>query len=234
MDGWSITVPKNLIVQFPTIWVPFKDLCGAGIDGYEVTIFGNVVGSSATAAQIIVTGGFDLRSAVGYIESIDVADGSFKIRGLGTKLRLSDPNGVFGAASSLSPFFPVDDENPSIQAFSGFPMCFPRSSSDSKCPSSNRPAGSTNFAAPDPLAMVPFLVGDFVTYTAIPKGGELLVFEMSATNVQVTTSASNTVPNYIFVEDAIIGVTDTNGNVEVADTRVSHSHPAQYFLTDLP
>lgn len=112
-------------------------------------------------------------------------------------------------------------------------MCFPRSSNDEKCPSSNRPAGSTNFAAPDPLAMVPFLVGDFITYAAIPKGGELLVFEASATNVQVTTSASNTVPNYIFIEDAIIGVTDADPNVEVADTRVSFSHPKYHFLTDL-
>ncbi|KAL5433186.1 hypothetical protein PMIN07_007772 [Paraphaeosphaeria minitans] len=219
VDGWNITVPKNLIVQFPTIWVPFRKLCGAGINGYEVTVFGNIIGLIPTAAQVIVIGGFELRAGIGYIDSIDVADGSFKLRGLGTKLRLSDPNGVFGNASDLSPFFPVDDENPSIQAFSGFPMCFRRSSTDEKCPSSNRPAGSTNFAAPDPLAMVPFLVGDFITYTAIPKSGELLVFEMSATNVQVTTSASSTVPNYIFIEDAIIGVTDADPNVEVADTR---------------
>lgn len=170
-----------------------------------------------------MTGGFELRSGVGYIDSIDVADGSFKLRGLGTKLRLNDPNGVFGKASDLNKFFPVDDENPSIQAFSGFPMCFPRSANDEKCPSSNRPAGSTNFAPSDPLAMVPFLVGDFITYTAVPGNGELHVFEASATNVQATTSASNSVPNYIFVEDAIIGVTDADPNVEVADTRVSVS-----------
>ncbi|KAL1606312.1 hypothetical protein SLS60_003714 [Paraconiothyrium brasiliense] len=219
VDEWNIKVPKNLLVQFPTIWTPFRKLCEAGVGGYEVTIFGNILGSQPTAAQIIVSGGFDVRSGVGYIDSIDVADGSFKLRGLGTKLRLNDPNGVFGKASDLAPFFPVDDESPSIQAFSGFPMCFPRSANDEKCPSSNRPAGSTNFAAADPLSMVPFLVGDFITYTAIPKGGELLVFEASATNVQVTTSASNTVPNYIFVEDAIIGVTDPDANVEVADTR---------------
>jgi hypothetical protein len=69
--------------------------------------------------------------------------------------------------------------------------------------------------------MVPFLVGDYITYAALPKNGELLVYEASATNVQVTTSASNSVPNYIFIEDAIIGVTDNSPNVEVADSRVS-------------
>lgn len=210
-----------MLVQFPVVWAKFRDLCTAGVDGYEVTIFGNVVGTQPIAGQIIVNAGFSVRSGVGYIASIDVADGSFKLRGLDTKLRLNDPNGRFGKASNLAPFFPVDDENPSVSAFSGFPMCFPRSTNDPKCPSSNRPAGSTNFEAPDPLAMVPFLVGDFITYTALPKGGELLVYEASASNVQVTTSASSSVPNYIFIEDAIIGVTDNSPNVEVADTRVS-------------
>ncbi|KAJ4290217.1 hypothetical protein N0V90_010432 [Kalmusia sp. IMI 367209] len=218
VDGWSIKVPKNLLVQFPTIWTPFRKLCEAGADGYEVQISGNVIGAQPTAGQIIISAGFSLREGVGYIDSIDVADGSFRIRG-GPKLRLCDPNGVFGKVSNLSPFFPVDDENPSVTAFSGFPMCIPRSDNDPKCPSSNRPAGSTNFSPADPLSMVPFLVGDFITYAGLPKGGEILVYEASATNVQVTTSASNTVPNYIFVEDAIIGVTDTAANVEIADTR---------------
>lgn len=185
-----------------------------------MSIFGNVVNGQPIAGQIIVSAGFSLRQGVGYIDSIDVLDGSFTIRG-GPKLRLSDPNGVFGKASELSPFFPVDDENPSVSAFSGFPMCFPRSDNDPKCPSSNRPAGSTNFAAPDPLAMVPFRVGDFVTYAGLPKGNEILAYEVAATNVQVTTQASNTVPNYIFIEDAIIGIADTAANVEVADAKVS-------------
>jgi hypothetical protein len=160
--------------------------------------------------------GLSLRSGAGYIESLTTD--TMKIRG-GPTLRISDPSGVFGKVSNAAPFFPVDDENPSITAFSGYPMCLPRSSDDAKCPDSNRPAGSTDFSPKDPLAMVPIRVGDFFTYSGIKSGGEILVFEMSATNVQVTTSASNTVPNYIFVEDAIIGVTDGAANVEVADHR---------------
>lgn len=78
--------------------------------------------------------------------------------------------------------------------------------------------------------MVPFLVGDYITYAALPKNGELLVYEASATNVQVTTSASNSVPNYIFIEDAIIGVTDNSPNVEVADSRVSF-HEDEWFCS---
>jgi hypothetical protein len=198
------------------VWAPFAELCGSGSGGYEVTVFGNVVNGEARAGQIIMSPGLSLRTGQGYIESLTTD--TMKIRG-GPTLRLSDPNGVFGKASNNAPFFPVDEENPSITAFSGFPMCLPRSDSDSKCPASNRPTGATDFAAPDPLAMVPIRVGDFMTYTGIVSGGEIQVYEMAATNVQVTTSASNSVPNYILVEDAIVGVTDAAANVEVADSR---------------
>ena len=228
VDGWEITVPKNLLVQFPTIWTKFRDLCDAGAKGYEVSVFGNIVNDKPIAAQIAISAGFSLREGVGYIESIDVADGSFQLKGSKTKLRLNDPNGKFGKASNLAPFFPVDDENPSITAFSGFPMCFPRSADDPKCPSSNRPAGSTRFAPRDPLAMIPFLVGDYITYAALYKNEELLVYEASATNVDGTTTASDTVPNYILVEDALIGVTDSSANVEVADSRVSVPKSPKY------
>ncbi|KAF1957912.1 hypothetical protein CC80DRAFT_560007 [Byssothecium circinans] len=218
VDGWTFKVPKNLITQFPVRWVPFGELCGAGVGGFEVTVNGNAIAGQPIAAQIIVAQGISTRIGQGYIESINGADASFKIRG-GPTVKLSDPNGVFGAATNNAPFFPVDDENPSVTAFSGFPMCIQRSSTDEKCPSSNRPAGSTSFAAPDPLAMVPLAVGDFVEYSGVKTGSTIAAFEVAAINVQVTTSASDTVPQYIRVEDALIGVFDNNGNVEVADFR---------------
>lgn len=183
------------------------------MSGYEVTVFGNVVDGEARAGQIVVAPGLSMRTGAGYIESLTTD--TMKIRG-GPTLRLNDPNGVFGKVSNPNPFFPVDDENPSVSAFSGFPMCLPRSADDAKCPQSNRPDGATNFKAPDSKAMVPIRVGDFFTYTGIKSGGEILVYEMSATNVQVTTTASDTDPNYIFVEDALVGVFDNNANVEVS------------------
>lgn len=39
--------------------------------------------------------------------------------------------------------FTADDENPSITSFSGFPVCVPRSATDEKCPSANRPAAGS-------------------------------------------------------------------------------------------
>jgi hypothetical protein len=67
-------------------------------------------------------------------------DGTMKIVG-GPTIRINDPNGKFGAAYTASPLFTADDENPSIVAYSGFPMCVPRSANDVACPIANRPAG---------------------------------------------------------------------------------------------
>lgn len=44
VNGFTVTVPKNLIAQFPAAWVPFPKLVAAGLSGYEVSIAGNIVG----------------------------------------------------------------------------------------------------------------------------------------------------------------------------------------------
>lgn len=70
--------------------------------------------------------------------------------------------------------------------------------------------------------MAPFLAGDFIEYSGLKVGGnEILAWAITAINVQITTVASSTVPNYIRMEDALIGVFDNAANVEVADIRVS-------------
>lgn len=74
--------------------------------------------------------------------------------------------------------------------------------------------------APDPLVMAPFIVGDFIEFSGIKlSNGEMLVYSIVAPNVQITTTASDTVPNYIRVELALIGVFDNNPAAEFADTR---------------
>jgi hypothetical protein len=99
-------------------------------------------------------------------------------------------------------------------------MCIPHSGNAETCKDSNRPTGQTNFNAPDPLTMVPLKVGDFIEYAGLRNNGEILAHSVTAINVQVTTQASDTVPNYIRVEDMLVGVQDTAANVEVADIRV--------------
>jgi hypothetical protein len=99
-------------------------------------------------------------------------------------------------------------------------MCIPYEGNADTCQSSNRPAGQSTFNAPDPLRMVPFRVGDFIEFSGLRVNGEILASSITCISVQVTTQASDTVPNYIRVEDMLVGVPDTAANVEVADVRV--------------
>jgi hypothetical protein len=219
--GIKVVVPKNLIAQFPTTWVPFKQMCGAKFDNYEVSISGNVVRGQPIAAQISVGSPFFLEGSQGYIKSVDLTDGSFQIDG-GPKVILNDPNAVYSRGTNPPDLFPIDEENPSVSAFSGFPMCVPRNSSDPLCPSTNRPAGGQrNFQPKEPLLMAPLIAGDFIIYSGVVRNGVVYAWSVTADNVQITTVASNTVPNYIRMEEAIIGVFDNQANVEVADGRVS-------------
>lgn len=178
---------------------------------------GNIVDGQSLAAQIYLWE-LSLELNQGYITEINT-DGTMQILN-GPLIRVNDPNGVFGAASDGGvPFFKADDESPSVVAFSGFPMCIPRSDDDELCPSSNRPAGEFRFQAPDPLAMVPFAVGDFVSYSGVKNAaGELVCYEIVAMNVEVTTTGK---PSYVRVEEALVGVFSDNGNAEIQETRVS-------------
>lgn len=64
--------------------------------------------------------------------------------------------------------------------------------------------------------MAPFLAGDYIEYSGIKVGGEIICYAIVAPSVQITTSGG---PCYIRVEDALIGVFDGTGS-EFADTRV--------------
>jgi hypothetical protein len=46
VNGRIITVPENLLVQFPAAWVPFKTLAQGSFTGNEVSIFGNIASPS--------------------------------------------------------------------------------------------------------------------------------------------------------------------------------------------
>ncbi|KAK3642306.1 hypothetical protein LTR56_010883 [Elasticomyces elasticus] len=215
VDGMTITIPKNLQVQFPATFASWRTTAAAGLTGYEVSVTGNIVEGKAIAAMVDIAQ-FLLQGGTGVIAS--VANTGLITLTTGQKLRINDPNGVFSAGYTARPLFTADDENPSITAFSGFPMCVPRSASDPKCPASNRPAGHTTFAAPDPLVMAPFVAGDYISYSGIDVSGETVVYSIVAESVIITTSG---MPPYIRVEDAIIGVVDGQSTnvVEFADSR---------------
>ncbi|CRK19615.1 hypothetical protein BN1723_011942 [Verticillium longisporum] len=220
VSGHSVTVPKNLQIQFPAAWVGFKDFAGgsAAFDEYEVEVTDNIVGGTPIAAQISIAQ-YLLAGATGFVDTVSF-DGRIKIKG-GPTIRINDPNAVYSAGYTAQPFFTADDANPSITAFSGFPMCVPRKADDPLCPQSNRPTltgGSKqgNFPAPDPLVMAPIVPGDYLEYSGIQVDGEIVVYNMVVSNVQITTTG---VPTYIRMEDAIIGVFSSNGDQETAQIR---------------
>ncbi|KAI4747628.1 hypothetical protein E4T50_02024 [Aureobasidium sp. EXF-12298] len=215
VNGYSVTIPQNLQVQFPAAFSPFKEFASANsFIGHEVSVIGNVVNGKAIAGLVQI-GEYLLQASSGTVESIDSAAGTMKIKG-GPTIRINDPNGVYGAAYKTSPLYTADDENPSITAFSGFPMCIPRSSSDPLCPSSNRPAGQSTFQAPDALKMAPFQVGDYLEYSGVNIGGTIVCYTIVAPNVQITTSGA---PTFIRVEDAIVGIYDGGATSEFGDSR---------------
>jgi hypothetical protein len=122
VGGFTITVPKNLIAQFPVVWVPFKQMCEAGVLSYEVAVSGNVIDGKPIAAQIQVGSPHHLEGAQGVIETVEIgANGYLQIKG-GPKVRINDPNAVFSAGLKQKELFQADSGSPSITAFSGFPM----------------------------------------------------------------------------------------------------------------
>jgi hypothetical protein len=101
----------------------------------------------------------DLNSGAGYVNFIDYATGTMEVggtlgaQGTGTRVRINDPanptsasGGRFGRAFSPDDRFQVDQDNPTIAAETGFPMCVPRTdpaaADDPNCPQANRPTVS--------------------------------------------------------------------------------------------
>ncbi|KAF2429528.1 hypothetical protein EJ08DRAFT_698246 [Tothia fuscella] len=221
VNGYTVIIPKNSLIAFPATFVPFKALADQIFNyrGLEVIIDGNMKGTQHIAGLVSISQ-FQLEAGMGRIASVN-NDGRITIVN-GPTIRINDPNAVYSVGYNLDPFFTADDENPSITAFSGFPMCVPRSATDALCPSSNRPltagAPQTSFQAPDPLVMAPFLPGDFLSWSGRKVGNEIICYAIVAENIQITTTG---IPTYIRMEDAIIGVynPDLIGAVEFADTR---------------
>lgn len=127
----------------------------------EITINGNIVGSEYIAGLVYISQQ-SLNTSTGFIKGFDYAKGVIYVgdsaSGPATvRLQLNDVNGRFSAGQSPDSRFNVDDQNPTIHSFTGYPMCVPRTdpavADDSLCPQKNRPKidangnGCRNFAA---------------------------------------------------------------------------------------
>jgi hypothetical protein len=105
----------------------------------------------------------DLNSGAGYVNFIDYSNGELwvggqpGVKGSGTRVLIDDPatpssasGGRYtrGVPAGVDTRFQVDQDNPTILAETGFPMCVPRvtptaAADDPLCPQSNRPVVSS-------------------------------------------------------------------------------------------
>ena len=152
INGITITIPCNLIVQMPANTYKWADMVHEttvnhrpSLNNYEFHVVGNIVDGKYVAALADIAEQ-SLNSGSGFIQSIDYNTGDLKVRaanGNTVRVRLNDPHGRFGRAQSPDPRFSVDDENPSVHAGTGYPMCIPRTDPallpDQVCPQKNRP-----------------------------------------------------------------------------------------------
>ncbi|HET9839182.1 MAG TPA: hypothetical protein VFR84_13175, partial [Candidatus Angelobacter sp.] len=175
---------------------------------YEAHVVGNRVGDTYIAGLIWISQQA-LNSGQGFVNCISYANpaapeifvgGPIGTCGVGARIRINDPavgntgTGRYGVAFSPDVRFTVDQDNPTIAAVTGYPMCIPRFDPnvaiDPLCPVTQRPlvGGPVACAAPatagapctsftmanpaavplgglfDPRTQAPFMVGDYVTY----------------------------------------------------------------------
>lgn len=173
INGVVITIPCNLIVQMPAntlSWADFVHGTGGsaplGTDGLELRAVGNTVGTKHIAGLAFVSQQ-SANTGRGEITGIDYANGALKIAdaaGGAVTVQLNDPKipglhdadgadtGRFSNGQSPDYRFSVDQDNPTIHAATGYPMCVPRTDpsvkDDPLCPQKNRPLapGCRNFS----------------------------------------------------------------------------------------
>ncbi|KAJ7065480.1 hypothetical protein C8F01DRAFT_982165 [Mycena amicta] len=241
VNGFHITVPKNLLATLPSITVAWSELFDAsgqpelpllGSVSWEATVFGNIV-SGKRIAGLVYIAQESTQLLQGFITSINYTTGRFFVDN--TECVLNDPIGRYGHPYTDFPLWTVDPDNPSIHASTGFPVCIPRNTTDPECPLTNRaailPSNPANLPAStmpdparvvpgglDPRIMVPLVVGDYITYSGTKVPGGLLAVYTLEVNLGIYT-APGTKPAYITCEAAQYGIVIGDPTVETGETR---------------
>jgi hypothetical protein len=155
INNTKITVPCNLIVQMPANTLTWADMVNGGpslalkdsaYPSFEMRAVGNIVDGKHVAGLMFASQQ-SANTGSGIISKIDYDTGRIHVdTGDAAKpadIEINDPNGRFGRKQSPDPRFSVDDQNPTIHAGTGYPMCVPRtdpaSADDPLCPQANRP-----------------------------------------------------------------------------------------------
>jgi hypothetical protein len=155
INNTTIVVPCNMVVQMPANTMTWADMVNGGpslaLDGspfpsFEIRVVGNIV-AGRHIAGLVFASQQSANTASGTISAIDYDTGDIHLDtgdpAHPAVVRINDPNGRFGRAQSPDARFSVDDQNPTVHAGTGYPMCVPRTdpatADDPLCPQINRP-----------------------------------------------------------------------------------------------
>jgi hypothetical protein len=258
VHGVEVVLPRNLIIQMPARYLTAKDIvdlnpAAAGVNSglalddtppplssYEATVVGNIVGQTYIAGLAWISQ-HSLAEGAGFIKEItpdgeihlvadpDAAAPAQPI----TRIRINDPAGVFAPPDpGADERFKVDDENPTVHAGTGYPMCIAHAAAPGECPANNRPLdgagkplttfvmgaaglpGSPAGALPippcpacDPTRQAPLMPGDYVLFAgtiAEDATGRYISAHTLEANVGIYT-APGVDPAYVLIEGSLIG-----------------------------
>src|SRR3954470_8300065 len=154
INDTKIAVPCNLIVQMPANTLTWADMVnggpslelGTGYPSFEMRAVGNIVDGKHVAG-LMFAAQQSTNTGSGIISKIDYDTGRIHVDtgdpANPAVIEINDPNGRFGRKQSPDPRFSVDDQNPTIHAGTGYPLCVPRTdpapADDALCPQANRP-----------------------------------------------------------------------------------------------
>jgi hypothetical protein len=155
INNTKIVVPCNMVIQLPANTMTWADMVNGGpslalkdsaFPSFEVRVVGNIVAGTHMAGLMFASQQ-SANTGSGVISKIDYDTGRIHVDtgdpANPAVVEINDPNGRFGRAQSPDGRFSVDDQNPTIHAGTGYPMCVPRqdpaSADDQLCPQANRP-----------------------------------------------------------------------------------------------
>ena len=138
INNTKIVVPCNMIIQMPANTMTWADMVHGGpslalkdspFPSFEVRVVGNIVAGQHMAGLMFASQQ-SVNTGSGAITKIDYGTGDIQVDtgdpAHPAIVRINDPNGRFGRAQSPDPRFSVDDQNPTVHAGTGYPMCVPR------------------------------------------------------------------------------------------------------------